>query len=214
MHSSENNRYQFMLQHSLVTQLLVLMYALISGILFFFIPGSVQFALLVSGLISLGYILPLVFKKRLRDLGNAKIILISIVWALLPILSNLKFSHLTGNSLLFIEHFLFIFALTIPFDVRDQDLDKKAKVSNLANKLGISKLEKLMLGCLLLASTIAFFLYLSEIYKQQVFIAMILFYLLLYLSIQNLTNRKPEWYYLFYLDGLIAVKGLLYFISL
>ena len=214
MQSDTRDRYVFMIENEQHAQISFVVTALISAILFLFVPLQTQIALVIAGLISLGYILPLVFNKRLRDIGIGKIFLISLVWALIPILSNLSIDQITPNTFLFLEHFFFIFALTIPFDIRDQDLDRKAKVSNLANELGLIKLSRIMVACIILASICALLLFMLSVYSTLVLVLHIVFYFFLFLVTKDLSRNHTEFYFIFFLDGLIALKGMIYFFSI
>ena len=211
---NHKDRYSFAARNSMFVNSLVSLSAITSIILFFYIPHSSQIMIVISGMISIGYILPLVFRKRLRDIGRAKIVMISIVWALLPILSNIAPGQLTINSLIFLEHFAFIFALTIPFDIRDQRRDRRAKVSNLANQLGFSKLQ--IIFHLFTAGMIicALVLYVIGVYTFFVLIGITALAGIMWIANYPLEKVRREWYYLFFLDGLIGVKGLIYLLIL
>lgn len=160
----------------------------------------------------MGYILPLIFRQRLRDIGVSKIILISMVWAILPVLNVLSDMDSKLIALIFSEHFFFIFALTLPFDVRDQELDQKAQVSNLANTLGLPKLKSLLIFCVVLSVTSACILFYLD-YYSLVLISFTLVLLIIQLAVTiSLKKTKSELYYLFFLDSFILFKGLIYWL--
>ena len=99
-----------------------------AAVLFWFLPFAVQIALVVPALLSLGYVLPVLGgNKRLRDLDFLKIALVSGVWAwltvVLPALVFYDGGGLRLPVLLTIERVLFVFLLTLPFDVRDLTID-------------------------------------------------------------------------------------------
>lgn len=206
-------RYSFASDHSSILLAVITISLPIAGLTFFYLDRPVQLALIVSGIISLGYIMPLIFRKRLRDIGVSKIILISMVWAALPILNVLESFDVTLTSLLFAEHFFFIFALTLPFDVRDQELDNKAQVSNLANTLGLAKLKVLLILCIALTLLSTTALYYLNFYNLVLFILIIVMLIAQLISTINLKAKRSELYYLFFLDSFILIKGLVYWIS-
>ena len=207
-------RYSFASEHNRVLLAMIIISLPIAGFTFLYLERLVQLALIISGIISLGYIMPLVFRKRLRDIGVSKIILISLVWATLPIVNILDSPDIKLIALVFIEHFFFIFALTLPFDVRDQELDDKAQVSNLANTLGLKRLKTLLVLCLTLAALSAFLLYYFDFYNLGLLILVSIMLVAQLMSTRDLNTKKSELYYLFYLDSFILIKGLIYWIGI
>lgn len=206
------DRYNYILDHPTYTKYVLLLSGLTGTVTFFFLKYDTQIALIFSGIISLGYILPLVFRKRLRDIGMAKIFLISTVWAVLPILSSITSQSLIVNVYFFAEHYFFIFALTIPFDIRDRALDERAQVSNMANKIGSVNIRKLHDSALILSVLIACLLFNIGAYQVKHLIAMMAFYIILFLVTKDLYKPRKEWYYLVFLDGFIFLKGLIYIV--
>ncbi len=117
---------------------LFLVYGLISlGLLFCAISAFkifdfsqayyIDFAVLAMvGSVSLLYAFPFIRKKTsLRDIPFLKIHLIAISWALV---SSVFILNNTNNSLLvLLEKYLFVLAITIPFDIRDISIDEPQK---------------------------------------------------------------------------------------
>lgn len=114
-----------------------------AGSLFFMLDVSWYPGIILPALISLGYALP-VFKKhrRLRDIPFLKIFLVAFSWAwitaALPSIQVGLFGSIEG-ILLFFERFFFIFAITLPFDLRDFQVDKEAGVQTIPQILGVRK---------------------------------------------------------------------------
>ncbi len=106
------------------------------------------------------YISPFkLWKLNLRDVPGLKLFLISFSWAgvtvLFPVIQNeLEISR--SIILLFIERFLFILAITIPFDIRDIDYDSP-KIFTLPQVIGIKKSK--IVGIISLALFFAIGLY-------------------------------------------------------
>jgi hypothetical protein len=88
------------------------------------------------------YISPFkMWRLNLRDVPGIKLFLIAFSWAgvtvLFPIIqNNVEISK--NIMLLFFERFLFIVAITIPFDIRDIDYDNP-KLFTLPQVIGIKK---------------------------------------------------------------------------
>jgi len=119
---------------------------------FFYLSFANQLLLVIPSILSLGYVLPFVKgKKRLRDFDYIKIFLIAIVWGvitvLMPILertTNLELAHL----LVLLERMFFIFAITLPFDIRDLKIDAHIDVKTIPAIWGIKKSKRLGDVCL------------------------------------------------------------------
>jgi len=138
-------------------------YAFLGGVgafyCFFYLSFANQLLLVIPAILSLGYVLPFVKgNKRLRDFDYIKIFLVAIVWGvitvLMPILertTDLTLSHL----LILLERMLFIFAITLPFDIRDLKIDAHIDVKTIPSIIGIGKTKKLALFCLIIVVLLA-----------------------------------------------------------
>ena len=207
---TENNRYKFLDIKASHAQISIVLSALVAGLSFLFLSGTVQFFLIVLGALSIAYVLPLISQKRLRDLWGMKIVLISAVWAALPVLIAFQVLLPLDSLLIYLEHFFFIFALTIPFDVRDIHLDKEAQVSNLNERFSISNLSLFVKVFLVLCSLLIVVLTVRGVYHSTVLISLFIFYILQYITTRDLNRKRGELFYLLTLDGFILLKGLIY----
>ncbi len=105
----------------------ILVYAMLglsgAGVCFLLFPWPVKWALLLPGFLALGYVVPLgKGGKRLRDLHFLKIFLIAAVWAWVTVWLPAAETGAGWNRatlLMMLERASFIFAITLPFDVRD-----------------------------------------------------------------------------------------------
>lgn len=99
-------------------------------------------ALVPLGVVSVGYSLPLIFWKsaRLKDLPHVKTPATALVWAVVT--CGLPALELGGAMVpgvwtwLVLERAFFIYALTLPFDVRDMRSDRAGGLRTLAGRLG------------------------------------------------------------------------------
>ena len=116
------------------------------------------FLLSVQALFSILYAIPLK-NKKLRDIPYLKIYLISFVWAssivFLPIL-NANEKIQTINILHFVAFFLYVMAITIPFDIRDY-LRDDLKLKTIPQLIGVEKSIKLSKICLIILLIVTFF---------------------------------------------------------
>jgi len=119
------------------------------GLLYLSFEGKILMAFI--GIISIAYNLPFLSinnkKIGLRNIPGIKLFLISFVWAtscvLLPIV-ELESTHqinvpLSETVLLVAKRFLFICAITIPFDIRDLFQDKLYELKTIPVMLGEKK---------------------------------------------------------------------------
>lgn len=100
--------------------------------------------ILPLALFSVLYVLPVLpNKKAIRDLPFAKIFVISSVWSVvmvaIPVVNHFGFQGLLENPflLLLLEQFFFIFAITLPFDVRDLRYDMASNIKTIPTSIGI-----------------------------------------------------------------------------
>ncbi len=156
-----------------------------------------------------------IFRKRLRDIAYLKVVLVALVWAYLSsfLPANLYgFSNIWLISFVFLEHFLYIFTITLAFDHRDNDSDRTLGVKTFANQLSFDQLKTMMIIGLILLQLVSFSGYLFGFYSEQLTLAFFLFYILLYfILIVRFSKEAKDYYYLFLVDGTIILHGLLVF---
>ncbi len=161
------------------------------------------FWLAILGLISAGYSL-----KNLRGLPYLKIILISLSWAiacgLIPslFLNEAPASLIIKNTLWV---FLYILAITIPFDIRDVGIDEDHQ-KTIPQWVGIPKSKLIGLYSLVIALVPLFFLT-----CYLVFFGFIIAFTLAWLLIRDSFPEKQELYFSFMIDGHIILQFLLLF---
>ena len=137
-------------KHRWVKQHLYFFYLVVATSVFgflwtiFYADPKVLIALTPIALITLFYSVP-VFKNkksifRLREIPCLKIFLISFVWAastiFLPVIQSARtFTKATILAML-LERFLFVFAITIPFDIRDMQADTRQRLKTIPLLIG------------------------------------------------------------------------------
>lgn len=85
---------------------------------------------------SLGYALPVWRGRRLRDLPYSKNILLALVWAYITIFLPCLPHHIALAATA--ERALWVFALVLPFDIRDRHLDHSIGTQTFANSFSKS----------------------------------------------------------------------------
>ncbi len=87
--------------------------------------------------------------KKLRMVPYLKIFLIGLTWSLVTIGLPLIEAQAPLNNpdvwWLFLERMLFLFAITLPFDIRDMKQDEKYQVLTIPNKIGVKATVRLSL---------------------------------------------------------------------
>lgn len=195
----------------------ILVYAILAGLatLFFFgrLERSTQFLSLAPALLSLLYVLPIFSGgRRLRDFHFLKIFLIALVWTWVTVVLPAFQVHLLGQIpvwLLILERFFFVFAITVPFDVRDLHLDRQTQVATLPARLGISRALWVALSSLLLAALTAFWLYRMDVYSTPAWIGWLATTALTAGLIVGSRPDRHDYYFTGWLDGTMILLATL-----
>ncbi len=174
--------------------------------------------LIFLGIISFCYSIPLFTigdqKFGLRNIPGLKPFLITLVWTmstvLLPILEAQRF-HLTAISmhdttLLIAKRFLFIAALTVPFDIRDLFQDRQSGLKTIPTVWG-EKNAYLFCQVLLAGYIILLFLFRNNGFSAS-FFALTTTAILTGWLIFKSKWEKNEYYYFFYMDGVLILQYL------
>lgn len=179
----------------------------------YFVFGSIVFFL------AFFYSTPLFKKKnnwyRLRDLPFAKLFLVGIVWSavitILPIIELLDLFSKKEIYILFFIQFLFITSITIPFDIRDYAIDKHNKIKTLPINLGIKKSKQLAYLFVLigLLFSVLFFFDNSSFWITELVISV-----LCILLIKKSLPTSNDFFFTFFVDGLMILKPTLFFVLL
>lgn len=173
--------------------------------------------LVVMVLISLAYALPVYNKGgkwiRLRDIPGVKIFLISIVWS---IVTEGFPALVSGNSIKLLpvlERFLFIFALTIPFDIRDLRFDNH-ELLTIPQYFGIRIARSIGVVALLLAELIlAYRFFFRDDFNLWGATAIYLTYELSAFLIYKSHPHLQERYVTMGVEGMSILIGLLFYLS-
>ncbi|MEX0965647.1 MAG: UbiA family prenyltransferase [Bacteroidia bacterium] len=176
-----------------------------------FLNTEALIVLAVLAFISVAYSIPIVKAKtmRLKQIGLLKIFLIAFVWStsttIVPILNNDP-EFINGEVFsLWSQHFLFIFALSLPFDIRDLHPDELAKVRTVPGRIGIRLTLLMALLMLILFAVLVVLQFGHEFFAlalPQIIAAV-------YLAIIKWKPKRPEQYYTFWLDGGVVVLPVL-----
>ncbi len=169
--------------------------------------------LLIPGAVSIMYIAPIFRnKQKFRELPFVKVFAVGFVWTWACVFIPLKDQHdfLEGNDILMIlEKFLFIVAITIPFDIRDRALDKLQNIKTIPSFLGIKKSKLLSINLVAAATFFAAINYLLHFYSITLFTGLVISYLVTVLIISRISERSHDYHYSVLLDGMILLQFIL-----
>lgn len=186
--------------------------------------GFVSFRTLVwlvpVGVISLAYTIPLIPWKgsliRLRDIPGLKIFLIAFVLGLttvlLPILAYSTPSALLHPEIIFIflRRIFFIFAITIPFDIRDMEYDRQNQTLSLPVLFGERRSKLLGILALLIFCALGLLQYLFVSDTPLCYIlALVLSACPSAWIILRSGEGKGDFFYSFCLEGMMLLQCLL-----
>lgn len=165
-------------------------------------------------ILTLLYEIPFLRKKKinLRSVGALKIVLISLVWAGVTVLLPLMAA---GNSfnvsvlLFFLQRFLWVVVLTIPFDIRDIQFDED-HLKTIPQILGIKNTKKLGFVLLLLTLVLEFSMWSNPLFKN-IFLGVT--FLLFFLLMRTKTTQS-KYYSSFWIEAVpifwcLLLKGYL-----
>jgi hypothetical protein len=105
---------------------------------------------LIFALLTFFYVVPLLKRKNLRTFGGLKIFIVGLVWAGVTVIVPVIASELpltTASWISFLQRFLLVVALTLPFEIRDLGYDV-LELKTLPQQFGLRKSK--VLGLLLL----------------------------------------------------------------
>lgn len=171
--------------------------------------------MIFTAVLALGYNIPFLTlnnqKIGLRNIPGIKLFLIALVWSvscvLLPVVElehNYQINISTAETLLLVaKRFLFIAAITIPFDIRDLFQDKLYALKTIPVMLGE---KKAYIFCqFLLIGYLALLLLFRQATISDI-IALTLTLLLTGWLIFKSNIKKNEYYYFFYMDGTMLLQ--------
>lgn len=155
-------------------------------------------------------------KLNLRQIPYIKIFLIAFVWSAVTILLPVVKQHTAINQptiwFMLLERFLFVFAITIPFDIRDMEADKQSNLKTIPLHLGKGKALAISissLGCFMVLTTIHY------VVSGQTYILIPLLIsamsTIVFLLVEKLKSTK--YYYYGILDGALLLQAVLVIIA-
>ena len=165
---------------------------------------STQLAIIFSGALSILY------PFLLRKIPFIKIFLISFVWTI----STMLLLVIENNTLIsqdillhLISRFLFVFAITIPFDIRDLKYDAQ-NLRTIPLFFGVLKSQFIAVFALFFCGIIAVFQHLSNTLVFADLLALISLYFVSSILILKSDEKKDEMYFSFWIESLSVLTYL------
>jgi len=183
--------------------------AIVAALAFFRLSYTTQLYLTLPTAISVLYVSPILGnKKRLRDVGALKIFLIALTYALVSVvLVTAEIDHPLDNGiwLMFIEKFIFILAITLPFDLRDLEIDQLGSARTIPMIIGYRKTIFLSLGLLWIAKGVV---WANPQYDFTTATTLTLCYFITAGLVGMVNRKRSDLYYSFGLDGTMIIQML------
>ena len=196
-------------RHKIVIYSIMLLGGLISAYLFFEFQRSAQIAIVVSGVLSMGY------PFGIRKIPGSKIFIIALVWTistmLLVLLEN-QIQLSKNITLHLLARFLLIFAITIPFDIRDLNFDSK-ELRTIPIVFGAVKARIIAISVLFICAIIAVVQYINEDINFSNLLALILLYFVSSIFIAKSDVSRREMYFSFWVESLSILGYIFLLIS-
>lgn len=202
--------------------LLLLICSLLSLWTLYFLSFKIILLLSFIGMLSMMYSIPLILwrKKflRIREILFFKIGIIAFSWALMSVLVPIMEADIFVPPLVLLGQLismaLFIYALCIPFEIRDVQIEMSRGLRTIPIVYGIRISRYSGVLALLAGTIIQILLYSGELISLNTLFAIILSYIISLLFILLSSDKPSDFYCKFYIDGMMILQFLLIFVSL
>ncbi len=216
-HIRNNDRFEIIRKYKSHIWLYTILWSLISLWIFLTMAEPKLLWILIPGaIIAGGYVLPILpGKKRLRDLGWGKIIMIGWSWGWLTAFIPFVFY---GHSSFFmagihaLERMLFIILITIPFEIRDIEVDHSVALITMPTLLGKRKtmwISILLCIIIFILSLLVSFQYLNPAYLISMTVVSLLTIPLIKLSYRI----SDDYFFSGLVDGLMILALFIFMIT-
>ena len=206
-------RKQWLVENKRVIYSLILSCGIMCGYYFFQFQAPTQITIAFSAVLSLLY------PFGLRKVAFSKIFIISLIWTISTMLLLVfeNYIPITQNIVLhLISRFLFVFAITIPFDIRDLKYDAQ-NLETIPLFFGVKKSKAIGVSALFIGALIAIFQSFENSLNYSNLLALILLYFVALIFIRKSDESKEEMYFSFWIESLcilgyffLIISGLIF----
>jgi len=149
---------------------------------------------------------------KLREIPYLKLFVIAFVWStttiLLPVIHTERDLNNVDVILMLFERFLFVLAITIPFDIRDLNVDKSVGLKTIPIRIGERRSWLISYACLTMFAVVSYLHYYMQS-NQFVIYALGVSTLMTFYFLMSKRWKKTRWYFYGILDGMMLLQGAL-----
>lgn len=176
-----------------------------------FLERTTWMALFLTGLLAVFYSFPLFKSGGLRQVPGLKLFLIAGVWAsacvLIPYFESGMQIEAGRLVMLWLKRFLFIAAITLPFDIKDIDTDRSWGLTTLATSLGAKGAA--FLSLVFLAGYLLLLYWFQQPVRPATFNALLITVVIAGILILYSLKQRKVYFYLFFFDGILLLQPFL-----
>ena len=182
-------------------------------ILIFFFPFKFILFFAPIAVLAFAYFFP---QTHLRSVTGLKAGIVTLVWTCvtvvypLLIIADFKFSFFREREVLILLNFLFIFPLSVIFNVRDIEADKKAGVKTFPVIYGVKRTIAVCIASIVVFAVIVIISDFGITTKS----ALLLSATAAAASIFAASEKRSDHYYSFWIDGMILLQAVLASLSM
>ena len=200
-----------------ITIYCILSLSVFAILLLFFILGY-DFLKLVFPAILISVLYPVSIKINnrfysIRNIPFLKIFLIAFTWSYITVLLPLLYHDFIMDYFMldvFFQRLLFVIAISIPFDIRDCDIDQ---IMTIPNTIGIVESKFFAWFCLFIIDVLLFIDVISHNITVPFFIALFLSIEICALLIYYSNNNRSLMFYGFFVESLSIIMCLFVFVA-
>ncbi len=208
--SQKHNRKDWTQKNKILIYLVMIISSVISLYFYSKFKTNTQIAIIFSGIISFLY------PFGLRKIPFSKIFFISLIWTTSTMLLLILEEEIIFSSNIIahlIIRFLFVFAICIPFDIRDVKYDN-IKLKTIPMYFGVSKSKLISFICLLFSIIISTFQYWNNKLSIGFFVGISLSCVVASIFIEKSNEKKSDFFFSFWVESLSILLYLFLVISI
>jgi 4-hydroxybenzoate polyprenyltransferase len=216
------DRLDWMSTHKSIYYLLIGISLLTLFIQAYYMPVKTWLVFIPVGLMGVGYTFPIIPTaagfKRLRDIYWLKVVWISFSFSwlmtFLPVLFIEPITYLLKPEVLFVfvRSFLFIFAICIPFDIRDMSFDKLKGVNTLPVSFGAKASINIGITLLLFFSLLVGVEYFYFNLNIRIALALCISAIITVITLPIAKTKRPALIFPLLYDGAMLLQWILVFV--
>ncbi len=217
--SFRSDRHNWIVKHEKIIWIFTIIALIISVAELFVLKKETIIFLFLPGILALGYAVPIKVPGlktiRFRELPFVKIFLVAWVWGTftvgLPIVQQIGIKELVNTEffLLFFSRSVFIFAITIPFDIRDLTYDSDKQIATLPSRFGIEKSKYFSVVLLFLFSAVTFLRFQFNFCNRAELAALVLSAISTAILVLMISKTRKELFYSGLIEGTMLIQWLL-----